>query len=149
MKTRTFISILILVFTVLIIAGSCATEKKMIKGSEELYGIWVNEDYADVRYWTTRVYKSDGEWETYVDVSRKTLSARGPYTITDKWKDSEGNIWYKMTFEEKIGAQLVTGFVLIRISNSGMIYESNYDLRKYPIEIDPIYSTYTILYRQE
>jgi len=36
MKTGTLVSILIFALAVLIIAGSCATDKKMIKKSEEL-----------------------------------------------------------------------------------------------------------------
>ncbi len=148
MKTRTLVSILILILSVLIIAGSCATEKKMVKKSEELYGTWVNEDYADVRHYTTLVFTSDGTYEFYTDASRKTLSMRGTHSITDKWTDSEGNFWYKATYEIKIATQPVSGFLLIKISNSGTTYEDNYDYRKYPTEIDPIYGTYSIYYRQ-
>lgn len=45
MKTRTFISVVILIMAVLIIVGSCATEKLATKKSEILYGTWVNKDY--------------------------------------------------------------------------------------------------------
>jgi hypothetical protein len=132
----------------MIIAGSCATEKPARKKSEILYGTWVNEKYAAFKYYTAMVMKPDGVYETYVDTSLKTLSARGKYAITDKWTDSEGNIWYKATYEVKEGTQLVTGFLLIKISDSGNTYEENMDRREYPTEINPIYVTYSIYYRQ-
>jgi hypothetical protein len=149
MKTRNVISIIILALAVLNIVGSCATEKKMVKDSEEIFGIWVNEKYASRKNYTTLVMKPDGVFEEYVDESLKTLSARGKYTITDKWTDSEGNIWYKATYELKDGTQLVTGFLLVKISDSGNIYEENYDKREYPTEINSINPTYSIYYRQE
>jgi hypothetical protein len=49
MKTRTLVSILILVLAVLIIAGSCATMKKEISETDffEAYsGTWINTDYS-------------------------------------------------------------------------------------------------------
>ncbi len=48
MKTKTLVSILILVLAVLIIAGSCATGKKayVAKEDEELFGTWINPDYG-------------------------------------------------------------------------------------------------------
>ena len=47
MKTRMLVSIVILVLTVMFIAGSCATEKKAYVATEdeEIYGTWVNPDY--------------------------------------------------------------------------------------------------------
>ena len=49
MKTRTYVSILILVIAVLVIVGGCATGKKASVTErdifKELSGTWVNEDY--------------------------------------------------------------------------------------------------------
>jgi hypothetical protein len=59
MKTRTFVSILILMLAVMIIAGSCATRKKAVS-PEDATGIrsgkWVNESVllqmeSDNRVW--------------------------------------------------------------------------------------------------
>jgi len=49
MKTRTFVSILLLVFFVLIIAGGCATRRKVISDEnfmEVWSGTWINTDYG-------------------------------------------------------------------------------------------------------
>ena len=130
MKTRTVVSILILVFTVLIVAGSCATEKKMVKKSEELLGTWINEEYADDWGYTTLIYKSDGVYEQYTDASLKERHQHGTYTITDKWTDSEGNIWYKATCKLTEGTQLITGCLLMMIINSENIHEENYNIEE-------------------
>ena len=46
MKTRTLISVLILIMAVLVIAASCATDKMAYISKEyEIYGTWVNPDY--------------------------------------------------------------------------------------------------------
>ena len=49
MKTRMFVSVLILVLAVLIIAGSCATRRKAISDEdfmEAWSGTWINTDYG-------------------------------------------------------------------------------------------------------
>ena len=69
MKTRMLVSTLILVLSVLIIAGSCATRKKVI--SEEDFfvafsGTWMNTDYMG-GYGTPQkmIRFPDGTWEAY------------------------------------------------------------------------------------
>ena len=152
MKTKAIVLISVLILGVIIIAGSCATGKKMGKGSEELYGIWVNEKYAIRKYYTTLVWKPDGVYEMYVDASLKTLSARGKYIITDKWTDSEGNIWYKEHWKESrvysgySQSATYSGYSLYKISNSGKTLEFTSSIVDYPAEIDPNYSK--IYYRK-
>ena len=50
MKTRMYVAIFVFMIAVLIIAGSCATQKQAYipKTNEELYGTWVNTDYDTV-----------------------------------------------------------------------------------------------------
>ncbi len=52
MKSRTSISVLILIMAVLIIFGSCATGKKAVKAPiESVYGNWANLDYnTEIKY---------------------------------------------------------------------------------------------------
>ena len=149
MKTRTFVSILILVLSVMVIAGSCATEKKTVKRSEELLGAWVNEDYESRAVpAATLVYQPDGTFEQYTDVLRTLIEVDGIFTIEEKWTDSEKNIFYKVKRIFKLGIQENIEFTLIKISDSGNIYEDVFDTRTYPTEIDPINGTYRIRYRQ-
>jgi len=161
MKTRTFVSILILVLAVLIIAGSCATKKKayVAKENEELYGNWVNSDYND----TTRAARhiiTDGLIQLHATDDSPRVAAINLYTITDKWYDSEGNIWYKAIITERakketLGTDSLSStepiYVLAKISNSGKILEVVKYSVDYPTEFDPdeLRYHYEILYRQE
>ena len=148
-QTRKFVSLLILILAVMVIAGSGATEKKRVKKSEELLGTWVNEDYESRAIATaTLVYQPDGTFEQYTDVLRTLLEVDGTFTIEDKWTDSEKNLVYKVKWSYKIGTQEIIEFRLIKISDSGNTYEEVFDQRKYPTEIDPIDGTYRIRYRQ-
>jgi hypothetical protein len=155
MKARMLVSILILVFTVLIVVGSCSTGKKayVAKEDEGFYGTWVNPDYDEGEHWGKLVLKPGAfEWYTKTDSTHSTRY--GETTITDKWTDSEGNIWYKyMDTLTVYGGSKDTnpkyGLVKIdKLANTFEIVASGID---YPTEIDPdsLLYTYRIYYRQE
>ena len=156
MKTRTFVSILILVLAVLIIVGSCATEKKayIAKENEELYGNWVNSEYNDESHFARHIVNADGTIQLYPTDHSTRVYENDKYTITDKWTDSEGNIWYKAIITYRTSAAVDTTnpvYVLARISNGGKILETVKNGYEYPTELDPdtLLYNYEILYRQE
>jgi len=164
MKTRTFVSIFILVLAVLIVAGSCATKKSMVKDSEELYGIWINEEYkGNTPPFGKNVFNPDrtweyfrkgaSPWETDIEILEGgwIRSDFGTYTINDKWADSEGNVWYKV---EKISGDYEKSpykyYLLMKISDSNRVLEYMKDRVDYREEIDPTdVPHYRIHYRQE
>ena len=158
MKTRALVSILILALAVVIIAGSCATEKKayVAKENEELYGTWINEDYNNttgiIRHYAKEIRNPDGTFALYLNEFDTKPYMIGKSIITDSWTDSEGNIWFKE--EYYIGAYFegkkVSEYRLTKISNSGRTLEGvdNAAIAGYPTEIDPTNSWYHILYRQ-
>ena len=166
MKTRTLVSSLILVLALLIIAGSCATKKRMVKDSEELYGTWINEEYkATVAPFEITVFNPNGtmsmyrtekaHWETDVEVLEGGWIPcdTHTYTIEDKWTDSDGNVWYKVEAiaggYEKVSP--ITAYLLIKISDSNRVLEFMVGRIVYREEIDPteVDYTYRIYYRQE
>jgi hypothetical protein len=158
MKIRTLICILILVLSVLIIAGSCATGKKayVAQENEELYGTWVNPEYDDTTAGQPgRVVIKNGTYEIFAltDISRWLI--RGEYTITDKWADSEGNVWYNYMVTKlwyQTGATRTDPlYGLAKISNSGKTLERAYSGIDYPQELNPeaLEFTYQIHYSQE
>jgi hypothetical protein len=63
-----FVSILILVLAVLIIAESCATDK-MAYISEEyaIYGIWINPDYNSTAWAGKIEFHPNGKFEAYCE----------------------------------------------------------------------------------
>jgi len=156
MKTRTLASIMILVLAVLIIAGSCATGKKayVAQEDEELYGTWVNKEYNDWHYHAKHVINADGTIFLYPTDNSPRLIEEDKYIITDKWHDSEGNIWYKaiITYQVQKSIEKTTPtYVLAKISNSGNILETVKSGVDYPTELSPdaLQYKYEILYRQE
>jgi hypothetical protein len=148
MKTRTFISILILVLAVLIIAGSCATDKMTYVSKEyEAYGTWVNTDYNNTdRFSKIEVYPN-GIIHNYRKDTSTVIGIEWVFVITNKWIDSKGNIFYTMRIRDE--TDIAWSFLLLKISNSGKTLEYDRSLDDYPKEIDPqISGMYSIYYRQ-
>jgi hypothetical protein len=146
MKSRTLVSILILVLIVCstVLAGSGKKE-------EELYGTWVNSDYNKSAESAKVIVDPDpgirddanGTVIGYLRESDEQPTGRFGFRIEEKWNDDEGNIWYK------IEAFSHTRYNhLWKISNSGNTLEFVRTRQNYPDEIDPNHSNYRIYYRQ-
>jgi hypothetical protein len=149
MKTRTFVSILILVLAVLIVVGSCATGKKAQMSEEDLIkklrGTWVNEDYNGVMaQWPAKcVVMSDGTYDAFAESSDTDRMGYGEYkAIVDTWTDPEGNFFYKATFKEHWTTTVL--YQLGMISNSGTEWEFVFSGIDFPPEIDPNLGIYAI-----
>ncbi len=149
MKTRTLVSIFILVLAVLVIIGSCATDQiKHISKDYEIYGTWVNPDYNELFSEAKLAFSPDGNLRFYgKDIS--TDYEKAEFIITNKWFDSKGNVWY--TYRYKLLFQSIWVYVLVKISDSGKTLEFAEAGSDYPTEINPENTTYRyqILYRQE
>ncbi len=130
MKSRTLISVVILIMVVLIIAGSCATGKKIISvddAMKQFEGVYVNTEYSG-----QDVYHPQ------------------KFVITNKWIDSTGNIWY--TLIRDAGEIAGQDYGLCKISDSGKTWEYIFASEDYPIEeweSDKFEYNYRIRYRQE
>ena len=141
MKSRTLVSILILITSILFIFAG----KK--EPSEEICETWVNTDYNKLfDFYEKLVLNTDGTYALYNKESSAKPSYTGTYSITDKWTDDEGSIWYKIFNVE--GEASNTFYDLVRISDSGRIYEVMTYKTDYPTEINPKSVAYRIYYRQ-
>jgi hypothetical protein len=110
---------------------------------DEIYGTWVNMDYKWGRPPQKLIFKSDGTFESFVNADSKVPTWHGSQLIEKKWKDSEGNIWFKIKWSGNWGE---TGYELAKISNSGNTLEYVFSNVEYPKEIDPkntLYRKYT------
>jgi hypothetical protein len=150
MKTRTLLSLLILVFAALIVVGSCATMKSPDKMVYERFcGTWVNTEYEGKDSPAVKeIYNPDGTCTTYSHLHETTTYSRGAYSVEKRWSDSEGNSWYhvKMTWPiEPMG----TGYLLFKLDKYNSILEYNYSGTGYPTEVDPKdkHTSYRIYYR--
>jgi len=152
MKTRTYVSILILVFAVLITVGSCATSRKTMVESESilsiLTGTWVNHEYDDVDF-SAKTVAFDGSYDLFAEVDDTRRTYWGQYTISEAWIDSTGTYWYKATFDESWTE--VVYYELGKIDSTKSVWEWIYYSAGFPDEWEPENSRYIyrIFYRQE
>ena len=113
--------------------------------SDELYGTWVNMDYKWGRPPQKLIFKSDGTFESFVNADSKASTWQGTNLIEKKWKDSEGNVWFKIKWSGNWGE---SGYELAKISNFGNTYELVFSNDEYPKEIDPKHENYRIYTRE-
>ncbi len=156
MKTRTFVSIFVLVVAVLIIVGSCATKKKTYISSDyvfkELSGIWYNEEYENpaITAWPKYIVRSDGSFEELKEFVGSSVPNRRPgkyISITEAWTDAKGNIWYQAKAKMDWMDQQFY-YEIGKISNAGEVFESVWSYIDFPSEIDSENLLYEIYYRQ-
>lgn len=149
MTTRLSFIVLFFVSVVLIIISGCATEERTIykASKKELVGIWINTDYNDFTGKKAKyIILSDLSITMYnKDFDQKPYGDRAIFTIEERWVDSEGNIWYKGIWSG--GA--FRYYTLIKLSDSGRIFEETGNRIDYPDEINPSHWSYRIYYRQE
>ena len=139
MKIRTLnLSIILLSVVLVLVAGQ--------KGpKEEIHSTWVNPEYNNL-YWAKVIFNPDGTWELYSDESYVEPGRTGMFTIVDKWADSEGFIYYKITIVIDIMNE--TNYHLYKLSNSESTLEDMFDSYDHPTEIDSNSALYRIYYRQ-
>ena len=145
MKSRTIVSILILVLAVLFIIESCATGGKAVKAPiESVYGAWANPDYNTTRQSAKLIYKPDGTYKQYSHTDITMSQGPYEYTIVDSWMDSDGNKYYKVD----VVRYTLDEYELWRINETDSVWEYVWSLNDYPTEIDPNHYNYRIYYRQ-
>ena len=151
MKTRTFVSIMILVLAVLIISEGYATEKKVTKRDYRFFaGTWINEDYNSHAFPARWELYRDGSWDGYNRISDTGKKYTGHYEIVDKWTDSEGNIWYKThVWYGPIDEVHISAYEIDKFSESGKVWEYISDKFEFPTEIAESDYRYHIYYRQD
>jgi len=151
MKPKTFVSILIFVLAVMIISEGFATEKRITKRDYRFVsGTWINEEYNLHLFNARVVMHHDGKLDRYNRTSDTGIKENGFYTIIDKWKDSEGNIWYKMyVWQGEVVEGHPSMYELDKFSDTGKVWEWNAFRGDFPTEIDKNHPYYHIYYRQE
>jgi hypothetical protein len=100
MKTVKMLVCVLLTFLAVLLLGSCGQGKYVPKPNEELYGTWINEG---IRYHKLVVFA--GGVKEYLGVADAEPDMETTEQISAKWKDGDGNIWYK-TFELFISGHL-------------------------------------------
>jgi hypothetical protein len=145
---KTILAIM-LSLALLIFAGTTLAE------SEDIWGTWVTTEQpkggsGSLHLSQKRVFSPDGMVKFYFYESSQSPEFEGTYTITEKWTDSEANIWYKMkaTGKSTRYGDKAGWYLLARISDSGKTLEYVYHPLDYHKKLDPNHPSYRILYRK-
>jgi hypothetical protein len=156
MRGRTGFPIAVLLLSTMIQVRGWPQEPVIAKGAEELFGTWVNEkNAADVFNGQKVVVAADG-MKVYCKVSDPAPRMIVSWEITGKWKDSEGNVWYKTLGTSTGGIyQGAKWQSLEKISRSGTVWEraticievGRFDPAFYPKTLDQKGVYHRILYR--
>jgi len=153
MKARMIVSISILVFVVLIVAGSCATKRIAVSPeevSQKIEGTWINPDYpvggtfidltqtatdtADFFHFQKLTFTSK-KWYFYQSLDDTIGFASGVYTIMDSWMDRKGNAYCQIYLPR---GKASVCFALLKVDKTGTVLEQCYYYggnNKYPEKI--------------
>ena len=150
MKTRAFVSILILVLVVLIVGGNYVTGQDKVEAPiEPLYETWVNPEYDKGTKSCSSKFtiRPDGTFSYFGD-TRITEGTNGTYTIVDSWVDSNGNKYYTVEVLTRGwgGGKFHETW---RLSENNTVWDRIWGYGEYPTELDPEHPRYCIYYRQE
>jgi len=149
MKTKSLIAGFILISTVFFFTtGNYAIgENEYVPTkNEEIYGTWVNPNYTKIWFPQKITIKPGGIYEYYIGRLDLVPTYKNSYTLTAKWIDSEGNVWYRMIWKWKVTDQ--ARYELDKFSTSGQNWEFIYSFDDYPAAIDPNYANYHIYHRR-
>jgi hypothetical protein len=127
MKTYLVIALSVLV---LILTGIS------LAGAEELYGTWKNEDCNTTDCFAKLVFNQDGTCSSYDTTTTKNMRWMASFEITEKWTDTDGNIWYKLSTTIKGPYGTEAHYWTVNISNSGKSLEYGVSSSDYPKEKD-------------
>jgi hypothetical protein len=129
------LSLILFTFAITVFAGE---DYYFPTDEEELYGTWINLYYG-INPPQKLVYNPNGTGWSATNANSKLPDWKIRYLITGKWKDSQGNIMYRIHWVGSLGDG---GYSLCRISNSGKTLEYINSHTDYPKKIDSKSSYY-------
>lgn len=135
MKLRNFILVVILITAFIALIGSSAATGETISEKDffkQWIGTWINTDISAHCATPQKIIcHADGTMVVYRDATETKKTNTFPFTLIDLWKDSEGNICFKATFEDP--KFLETFYEYGKISVSNNTYEKIYSMTE-PVE---------------
>jgi len=106
--------------------------------SDEISFTWVNKTYVSDEQPQKIIFNYDGTFETYEHKDANDPLLRGIFQVSERWKNSEGVIWYKLKMIDMFGAE----HYLVRISKEGERMEFVHKPDQYPERIEENAASY-------
>ena len=156
MKGRMFLGVLACLLASVLLGG-CGPGKYVEKANEELYGTWTNESYSGVisegNYTPQKTVTTSGMYSDYRMLTDHGPGFMGKEEVASKWKDSEGNIWYRINISGSTGDNTFKLQSLQKLSKAATVREfvtmevGAFSPTSYPTKVDPSDPSYRIYYR--
>jgi hypothetical protein len=137
--------------------GGCGPGKYVERPNEELYGTWTNETYSGAisegAYAPQKSVTASGTYSDYRMLTDHGPGFAGKEEVTSKWKDSEGNIWYKTNMSGSTGDSTFKWQSLQKLSKAATVREFvvvevvAFSPANYPTKVEPSAPNYKIYYR--
>ena len=121
-----------IIFVAFMANGLGGEDEYKVSENEELFGAWVLIDYKDGTPPQKLIF-TIGSYDGFYPADAKEPMWSAEYTISDKWTDAKGNVWYKVRW---VIANINGGFSLYKISESGKTLEQIHSQWEYPKEMD-------------
>jgi hypothetical protein len=144
------VTLIVLVLSVQAAFVGSAQDKYVPRDDEEFYGTWINKNNPSVQ----KIAVFAGGYKEYSRVADAEPVRELTVELTSKWRDADGNVWYKALTSVTSGADKgVIRQELYEVSDSGKTWQIafypvfNYDPDNYPKELNPKSLLYRILYR--
>jgi hypothetical protein len=139
--------------------GGCGPGKYVEKPNEELYGTWTNGNYSgvisEIAYTPQKTVIAAGTYSDYRMLTDHGPGFMGKEEVISKWKDSEGNIWYKINMSGSTGDTTFKWQSLQKLSKAATVREFAltevvaFNPISYPTKLDPSGPGYRIYYRAQ
>ena len=143
-----FLGLVILIDSGLCFADDTVYQFRLPKDVEPIYGTWVNKGYTGNQNWEQKwVYYEWGYGESYAKISDQKPTGKCFYILVEKWKDADGNVWYREF--DQIPNTSWRIYELNRISADGTVLEVMQDLSGFPKKMDSKSSAYRIFHLLE
>ena len=136
----------------LVLMAGCGPGKYVPKPNEEIHGTWINKEARPQKI----VIDQTGSKSYTLQSDPAPTYTYGQAEELGKWKDAEGNIWYKSFFAMVAGSYKGMKFTeLDKLSKSATVWEFVWRYYNrgegekpiYPAKIDPTDKNYGIYYR--
>ena len=141
-----------------LLAVTGGTRPSATKPDDPLLGSWINPEHEGPNSYTSRfVIYPDGKELEYLKIRDTEPVWQSMFTVQEKWKDPQGNHWYKVHWngnwyrppKTNVNQCSQEGYILLRINAAGTVLEGVSSETGYPEEFSKIGGSYGIYHRQD
>ena len=144
------LSLLVLPFVV-----ACASTPTGPGKDELLFGTWVNQELVGSQLECKFIYQPEGKTLGWVDgrLPDQPNNSEGRFTIEKKWRDSKGNIWYRVPSSHCLvpymDSKATKEYGLVEVHSDGKTLEGEWSTLDFPSEFGALGNYHYIYHREE